>query len=52
MEPLYPNCDGQHTKLSSILDLLSMKAGHQSSEALFTEFLQFLKKILPNGNTA
>ncbi|XP_026436529.1 uncharacterized protein LOC113334514 isoform X1 [Papaver somniferum] len=51
MQPLYPDCDGQHTKLSSVVELLSIKSRHKGSEALFTELLQFMKKVLPDGCT-
>ncbi|KAI3914954.1 hypothetical protein MKX01_018123 [Papaver californicum] len=51
VQSLYPNCEGDHTKLSATIELLSMKARHQGIEALFTETLQFMKKIFPKGNT-
>ncbi|XP_026384704.1 uncharacterized protein LOC113280271 [Papaver somniferum] len=51
MQPLYPSCDGQHTKLSATIELLSMKARHNCSDGFLTELLKFMKTILPAGNT-
>ncbi|XP_026396049.1 uncharacterized protein LOC113290679 [Papaver somniferum] len=51
IQPLYPSCDGKHTKLPTIIELLSMKARHNCFDAFLTELLQFMKTILPAGNT-
>lgn len=51
IQPLYPCFDGQHTKWSTIIEFLSMKARHNCSDAFLTELLQFMKTILPAGNT-
>ncbi|CAH9128299.1 unnamed protein product [Cuscuta epithymum] len=50
MKPLYPSCEGQHTKLSATIELLSMKARYNCPEALFTQLFQFIKNILPKEN--
>ncbi|XP_026384874.1 uncharacterized protein LOC113280469 [Papaver somniferum] len=51
LQPLYPDCGGEHTKLSTVIELLSLKARYQCSNIFFTELLKFMKTILPEGNT-
>ncbi|XP_026418709.1 uncharacterized protein LOC113314148 isoform X2 [Papaver somniferum] len=51
LQPLYPDCGGEHTKLSTVIELLSLKARYQCSNVFFTELLKFMKTILPEGNT-
>ena len=48
MQSLYPSCKIKHTKLSVIVELLSMKARHKWSNSSFTELLQLFKDVLPS----
>uniref|UniRef100_A0A151UG77 Transposase-associated domain-containing protein n=2 Tax=Cajanus cajan TaxID=3821 RepID=A0A151UG77_CAJCA len=49
-KPLYPNCT-KFTRLSGILRLFNLKARNGWSDKQFTELLELLKKMLPEGNT-
>ncbi|XXG70359.1 hypothetical protein AAC387_Pa06g3148 [Persea americana] len=48
MQSLYPSCKIKHTKLSVIVEMLSMKAMHKWSNSSFTELLQLFKDVLPS----
>nr|KYP44353.1 hypothetical protein KK1_034130 [Cajanus cajan]KYP44377.1 hypothetical protein KK1_034160 [Cajanus cajan] len=47
---LYPNCT-KFTRLSTILRLFNLKARNGWSDKSFTELLELLKEMLPEGNT-
>nr|KYP59483.1 hypothetical protein KK1_014919 [Cajanus cajan] len=49
-KPLYPNCT-KFTRLSAILRLFNLKARNGWSDKSFTELLELLKEMLPEGNT-
>ncbi|XP_027364391.1 uncharacterized protein LOC113871494 [Abrus precatorius] len=49
-KPLYPNCT-KFTRLSAILRLFNLKARNRWSDKSFTELLELLKEMLPEGNT-
>ncbi|XP_026384816.1 uncharacterized protein LOC113280404 [Papaver somniferum] len=51
VQPLFPGCDADHTKLSATVELLSMQARYQCSDVFMTELFGYLKIILPDGNT-
>jgi len=46
---LYPNCSS-FSRLSAVLRLFSMKARNGWTDRSFTQLLEFLHKILPQGN--
>lgn len=51
--PLYPGCEnkiGNFTRLFSVLKLLKLKATHSWSDRSFTELLELLCEMLPEGN--
>ncbi|KAL5728766.1 hypothetical protein ACHQM5_001811 [Ranunculus cassubicifolius] len=50
LQPLYPSCKEEDTKLSAVIELLSMKAKYRISNDCFTTLLSFLKRILPENN--
>ena len=50
MQPLYPSCRIDDTKLSVTVELLSMKARHKWSNKSFNELLQLFKRVLPEHN--
>ncbi|XP_026398607.1 uncharacterized protein LOC113294426 [Papaver somniferum] len=50
-QPLYLGCSAEHTKLSTTVCLLSMKARYQCSDVFMTMLLGYLKTILPAENT-
>ncbi|XP_074291285.1 uncharacterized protein LOC141618062 [Silene latifolia] len=47
--PLYPGCNN-HTKLSAVLTLFNIKAKHGWSDTSFTELLEALQYMFPEGN--
>ncbi|XP_065856508.1 uncharacterized protein [Euphorbia lathyris] len=47
--PLYPSCT-TFTILSAVLKLFNLKVSHSWTDKSFTELLQILKKMLPDGN--
>ncbi|KAL6533270.1 hypothetical protein OROMI_027382 [Orobanche minor] len=47
--PLWPGCT-KATKLSVVLTLYNLKAGHQVSDVFFTELLQVVSDLLPDDN--
>ncbi|KAL6580203.1 hypothetical protein OROMI_008227 [Orobanche minor] len=47
--PLWPGCT-KATKLSAVLTLYNLKAGHQVSDVFFTELLQVVSDLLPDDN--
>ncbi|CAH9081963.1 unnamed protein product, partial [Cuscuta epithymum] len=49
-KPLYPGCT-KYTRLSSVLRLFNLKAKNGWSDKSFTELLELLKDMLPEGNT-
>lgn len=51
LQPLYPSCNDKDSKLSSTVELLSMKSRHRWSDRSFTELLGWLKHKLPVENT-
>ncbi|KAI3975290.1 hypothetical protein MKX01_033530 [Papaver californicum] len=51
VQPLYPGCGDEHTKLSTTVELFSMHARYQCFDVFMTELFGYLKSILPEGNT-
>nr|KYP36575.1 hypothetical protein KK1_042298 [Cajanus cajan] len=49
-KPLYPNCT-KFTRLSAILRLFNLKARNGWSDKSFTELLELVKEMFPEGNT-
>nr|XP_004492197.1 uncharacterized protein LOC101504131 [Cicer arietinum] len=49
-EPLYPGCTN-FTRLSAVLRLFNLKARNGWTDKSFTELLELLKEMLPEGNT-
>ena len=49
-EPLFPGCKLEYTKLSSVLELLKLKANDGWSDKSFTTLLELLSDMLPDGN--
>ncbi|KAL6518135.1 hypothetical protein OROMI_033836 [Orobanche minor] len=47
--PLWPGCT-KASKLSAVLTLYNLKAGHQVSDVFFTELLTTISELLPDGN--
>ncbi|KAL6527971.1 hypothetical protein OROHE_014921 [Orobanche hederae] len=47
--PLWPGCT-KASKLSAVLTLYNLKAGHQVSDVFFTELLTAISELLPDGN--
>ncbi|KAL6506180.1 hypothetical protein OROGR_024361 [Orobanche gracilis] len=47
--PLWPGCN-KASKLSVVLTLYNLKAGHQVSDVFFTELLTTISELLPDGN--
>jgi len=47
---LYPGCSS-FSRLSAVLRLFNMKARNWWTDRSFTELLEFLHEILPEGNT-
>jgi len=47
---LYPSCSS-FSRLSAVLRLFNMKARNGCTDRSFTELLEFLHQILPEGNT-
>nr|CAE04645.1 OSJNBa0061G20.1 [Oryza sativa Japonica Group]CAE05928.1 OSJNBa0034E24.22 [Oryza sativa Japonica Group] len=48
--PLYDGCKSKHSKLSCVLELMKLKASNGWSDKSFTELLELLKDLLPEGN--
>ncbi len=48
--PLYDGCKSKHNKLSCVLELMKLKASNGWSDKSFTELLELLKDLLPEGN--
>nr|CAE05230.3 OSJNBa0011K22.12 [Oryza sativa Japonica Group] len=48
--PLYDGCKSKHSKLSCVLELMKLKASNGWSDKNFTELLELLKDLLPEGN--
>nr|ABA96885.1 transposon protein, putative, CACTA, En/Spm sub-class, expressed [Oryza sativa Japonica Group] len=48
--PLYDGCKPKHNKLSCVLELMKLKASNGWSDKSFTELLELLKDLLPEGN--
>nr|AAX96657.1 transposon protein, putative, CACTA, En/Spm sub-class [Oryza sativa Japonica Group] len=48
--PLYDGCKSKHSKLSCVLELMKLKASNGWSFKSFTELLELLKDLLPEGN--
>uniref|UniRef100_A0A803N471 Uncharacterized protein n=1 Tax=Chenopodium quinoa TaxID=63459 RepID=A0A803N471_CHEQI len=48
-KPLYPGCD-KYTRLSSVLKLYNLKAGHGWTDTSFSALLEFLYDVLPPDN--
>nr|AAM74354.1 Hypothetical protein [Oryza sativa Japonica Group]ABB47200.1 transposon protein, putative, CACTA, En/Spm sub-class [Oryza sativa Japonica Group] len=48
--PLYDGCKSKHSKLSCVLELMKLKANNGWSDKSFTELLEVLKDLLPEGN--
>ena len=49
-KPLFPGCKPEYTKLSSVLELLKLKASDGWSDKSFTALLVLLSDMLPDGN--
>ncbi|KAK7346843.1 hypothetical protein VNO80_21366 [Phaseolus coccineus] len=49
--PLYPGSTNNFTRLSVVLRLMNLKALNGWTDKSFTELLQLLKDMLPEGNT-
>ena len=49
-EPLYPGCTNM-SLLAAVLRLFNLKARHGWTDKSFTELLELLKEMLPEGNT-
>jgi hypothetical protein len=49
-EELCPNCKKEHTKLTSVLELLRFEAECGLSNRSFTKMLSIFKDVLPDGN--
>lgn len=49
-KPLYPDCKEKYTKLSSVLELLKLKASSGMSDKSFNELLTLFADMLPEGN--
>ena len=49
-KPLFPGCKPEYTRLSSVLELLKLKASNGWSDKSFTELLGLLADMLPEGN--
>src|SRR5512141_93473 len=49
--PLYDGCKSKHSKLSCVLELMKLKASNGWSDKSFTELVELLKDLLPEGNT-
>ena len=47
--PLWPGCT-KFSKLSAVLTLFNLKASHQVSDVFFTEMLEVVSDLLPDGN--
>ena len=47
--PVYPICE-KFTKLSSLVRLFNIKAGHGMSDKCFSKFHTFIKELLPKRN--
>ena len=50
-EPLYPSCPKEITKLYAIVKLNSLKTQYGFSDNGVTALLEFIKELLPEGNT-
>ena len=48
-KPLYPGCE-KYTRLSAVLRLYNLKAGHGLTDKSFTDILQIVKDMLPKDN--
>ncbi len=48
-KPLYAGCT-KHTLLSAVLKLFNLKARHGLSDKCFTNFLDLIHELLPDGN--
>lgn len=49
-QPIFSSCREEHSKLSVIVELLSLKTSGNWSDNSFTDLLRFLKNLLPEGN--
>lgn len=49
-KPLFPGCKPEYTRLSTVLELLKLKASNGWSDKSFTALLGLLADILPEGN--
>ncbi|MBJ4058605.1 hypothetical protein JGD43_25095 [Salmonella enterica subsp. enterica serovar Goldcoast] len=49
-KPLFPGCKSEYTRLSTVLELLKLKASNRWSDKSFTALLGLLADILPEGN--
>ena len=50
MRPLFPGCKPEYTRLSTVIELLKLKASNGWSDKSFTALLGLLANILPEGN--
>ncbi|XP_074298611.1 uncharacterized protein LOC141629525 [Silene latifolia] len=48
-KPLYPNCD-RFTRLSAVMNLMSLKVENRLSDKSFTALLELLDDMLPEGH--
>ena len=49
--PVYPGCKSKYTMLSTVLELMKLKASNGWSDKSFSELLDLLRDLLPEENT-